>query len=531
LRLVAIESTNNAQFVAIGDINVFVTDSIPARVANGGRWGLTLDFPLVPVGVFVNPISGNVVTFSSWRHNDFDKDSNNKTTFTATWDRRNEKITDKQIENTHHDMFCPGMSFDQNGRMIITGGSTAYETSIYDSAKNEWSEGGQLAIERGYQGQSFVPNGKTFLIGGSWAGQGKGNKNGEIYDPATKKWKELTGCPAKRIEMSSDPEGEGRWDYHVWMFGWKKDSIFHAGPAKTMHWITTSDNGAIKDAGTREADGLADGDAVCGITSMYDAENGLILTAGGAPQYQYWKGGPEKKTPQGQPATNNAFIIKLGDPNTNVTVKKAGQMKFKRAFANAVTLPNGETFVVGGQERGEPFYEETWQAVPEIYSPETRTWREAAQHSTPRVYHSFALLLPDATVLVGGGGLHREPTNHFDAQIYYPPYLLKSDGESAATRPKINSAATSVKVGETLTITTDIAVDGASLVRFSGATHSLNNDQRRIKLNPVKVNAVDLKYTVNIPESTGVALPGYWMLFVIANGVPSVSQSVQIRIA
>ena len=92
-----------------------------------------------------------------------------------------------------------------------------------------------------------------------------------------------------------------------------------------MHWITTSDNGTIKTAGTREADGIADGDAVCGITSMYDAENGLILTAGGAggaPQYHYWRGGPDRKDPQGKPVTNNAFIIKPGDPDASVTLQR-----------------------------------------------------------------------------------------------------------------------------------------------------------------------------------------------------------------
>ncbi len=44
----------------------------------------------------------------------------------------------------------------------------------------------------------------------------------------------------------------------------------------------------------------------------------------------------------------------------------------------------------------------------------------------PRLYHGNALLLPDATVLVFGGGAPA-PTGvagNLNAEIYYPPYLF-----------------------------------------------------------------------------------------------------------
>jgi galactose oxidase len=137
VRLVALEATNNANFVAISDLSVFVMDSIPDPVPNGGIWGITLNFPIVPVGAFVNPISGNVVTFSSYRHDGFDQNPNPATTLTATWDRGKKKISNRRIENTKHDMFCPGTSFNESGHMTITGGSTNFRTSIYDSSKSK----------------------------------------------------------------------------------------------------------------------------------------------------------------------------------------------------------------------------------------------------------------------------------------------------------------------------------------------------------------------------------------------------------
>ena len=208
-------------------------------------------------------------------------------------------------------------------------------------------------------------------------------------------------------------------------------------------------------------------------------------------------------------------------------------MKYQRIFANAVILPNGETFVVGGQVQGEPFHDETWQAVPEIYSPATKTWREVARHSTPRVYHSWAMLLPDASVIVGGGGLSRNMlTDHYNAQIYQPAYLFESNGKTLVKRPNIKTIdAQKYLVGGKITITTDVPVDAASLIRYSATTHTVNNDLRRIKLTPTAVgNAADKTYTVQIPGDPGVTLPGYWMLFVLAKGVPSHAETVQILI-
>ena len=40
----------------------------------------------------------------------------------------------------------------------------------------------------------------------------------------------------------------------------------------------------------------------------------------------------------------------------------------------------------------------------EIWDPDTGKWSVGAKGGRPRLYHSLALLLPDASVLVGGGG-------------------------------------------------------------------------------------------------------------------------------
>ena len=517
------------QFIRIAKLSVWSTNSSTLPPPELGRWGPTIDFPLVPVGVFIDPPSGKVISFSSYAHDKFSQDGTDKTTLTATWDPTTEIVSQRVVRNTKHDMFWPGMAFDVDGRMVISGGETSYKSSIYNPEKEEWEAAGLMNIARGYQGSTTCGDGRIFVIGGSWSpdAQKRGSRSGEIFDPKIRKWSVLDNCSATPIETTEDWEKLYRADNHIWLQGWKDKSVFHAGPAKDMHWITINgEKAAILDAGRRGTDR----DAMCGVAAMYDAVDGKILAAGGAPQYKYKD---KEGVIRGSIASNNSFIITLGKVNNTVDVKTAGGgMNYKRIFHHAVILPNGETFVVGGQIEGQAFTDTTAQLVPEIYSPTRDTWTAMAPHSIIRTYHSFGLLLADATVLVGGGGLCGVcKVNHFDAQIYTPPYLLTSNGD-LAERPLITEVSpTSVRPGDSLIITSNSDVTAASLVRYGGATHGLNNDQRRIELKLQKSNKT-FQHSASIPSDGGIAIPGYWMLFIFdASGVPSKAKNVQIQVA
>ena len=518
----------------------------------------------MPVTAFLDPKNQKLITMASKEPDRFWGDSQPNQTVSATWDPESGKIRQEIVSITEHDLFCPGTSLDQDGRAIFTGGSSPDKFTIYSPDSQTWFTPKDLTTQkpitinmsRGYQGQTFLPNGKTFMIGGTWSGGGD-DKHGEIYDPATRKWSLLPGIPASYIKMDNvtipdcDPHNKTNkqdcvvdaWrQHHAWLFAWKNSSIFHAGPSKQMNWFFPgSAPGERKDAGKRADHNqtFADTDAVSGVTAMYDAEAGTILTAGGAPNYHYWRKVDNKTNyPEHRnESTRNAFEINIGNVyvGTKVKPKKLEDMHHQRIFANAVILPTGETLVVGGQIQGEPFYDETWQSTPEIYDPMTGHWREVAPHSTPRVYHSWALLRPDASVLVGGSGLSRPESDHYDAQIYYPPYLFNPDDKTLARRPKIEGVDKQDKVykaGETIVVTVgfdfDAATTTASLLRYSAATHALNNDIRRIKLTPKPVSGMARKFEVVIPRDTGVTLPGYWMLFVLVKGVPSHAQTIKI---
>ncbi|KAI9667959.1 MAG: hypothetical protein M1821_000779 [Bathelium mastoideum] len=525
VRLLATSANEDKQSIGIAELDIWAVTSLPDPTGEG-KWGPTIDFPLVPVGAFIDPVSGNVVSFSSDSHDGNGCGGKPDTTWTAIWDRTNKSVSQKLIEDTKHNMFCPGMAFDVNGSMIITGGATASKTSTFNAANKSWNTLREMNIPRGYQGSTTCADGSIFVIGGSWSPDSStGGRFGELYDPSLNKWQRLDECRSGLIETKTDTHRAYRADNHVWLFGWKEKMIFHAGPAAEMHWINTARKGAMTAAGIREVNA-----AMCGNAVMYDAAAGKILTAGGAPQYEvnYRNDydGRDDRNPASKSASSNASIITLSNVNANVSVASAGGgMHFPRTFSSAVILPNGDTFVAGGQEVGQPFTDDTAEFRPEIYSPKTDKWQVMAKNSIPRTYHSFGLLLRDATVLVGGGGLSSLPTNHLNAQIFTPPYLLTSHA-----RPVIKKLFTNkVHLGATLTFVADNAVADASLIRYGGATHTVNNDQRRIKLTPATSGNVQFQYNVQIPADAGIAIPGYWMLFVMNDaGVPSEASTVLI---
>ncbi|KAI6762479.1 hypothetical protein HG530_008459 [Fusarium avenaceum] len=512
VRLVAVTEANNQPWTSIAEINVFKADSYTKPQIGIGSWGPTLDFPIVPVAAAIEPTSGKVLVWSSYRNDAFGG-SPGGVTLTSTWDPSTNVISQRTVTVTKHDMFCPGISLDGTGQIVVTGGNDAQKTSLYDSASDDWIPGPDMKIARGYQSSATLSNGRVFTIGGSWSG-GQFEKNGEVYDPSSKTWTSLPGALVKPM-LTADKQGIYRADNHAWLFGWKKGSVFQAGPSTAMNWYYTNGNGDVKSAGNRQSDRGTAPDAMCGNSVMYDAAKGKILTFGGSPDYQ------------DSDATTNAHIITIDEPgSTPKTVFASNGLYYARTFHTSVVLPDGSVFITGGQQRGVPFADTTPQLTPELYVPDADTFYKQQPNSIVRVYHSISLLLPDGRVFNGGGGLCGDcTTNHFDAQIFTPNYLYNNDG-TLATRPKITKVSTkSVKVGGKVTISTNGTIKQASLVRYSTATHTVNTDQRRVPLS--LTNTGGNNYSFQLSNDSGIVLPGYWMLFVMNSaGVPSVATSL-----
>ncbi|MFG2982269.1 discoidin domain-containing protein [Streptomyces sp. NPDC048258] len=497
---VTTEAGGRGPWTSAGEIRL----SGPASPAVHGTWDRITGFPLVPVATAALP-GDKLLAWSAYAVDRFG--GSNGYTQTAILDLKTGKVTQRRIDNTGHDMFCPGIAMLADGRVLVTGGSNAEKASIYDPATNTWSATTSMNIARGYQAMTLLSTGEAFVLGGSWSGTA-GDKAGEVWSPDTRTWRTLPGVPATPA-LTADPAGPYRADNHMWLHATSGGKVLQLGPSKQMNWISTAGQGSITAAGTR-ADSQ---DAMTGNAVSYDI--GKLLTLGGSPAYE--------KTP----ATRRAYTVGISG-SSQVQAARTGDMEYARGFSNSVVLPDGKVAVFGGQSYPVPFSDATSVLTPELWDPSTGGFTPLATMAIPRNYHSVANLLPDGRIFSGGGGLCGDcATNHPDGAVFTPPYLLNADG-SPKPRPAITGGVPSrTTPGASLTVSTQTPVASFVLMRAAAATHSTDNDQRRVPL--VSTATGSGAYTVSIPADPGVVLPGTYMLFALdAQGVPSIAQFVTI---
>ena len=216
------EAGNRGPWTSAAEINVLQ----PANPSKG-VWSAPITVPLVPAAAAVVPSTGKVLMWAAKNADLFSPGGGN--TDTSTFDPSNRNVDALVTSNTGHDMFCPGISLDKDGKVVVTGGNDSPKTSIYNAGS--WSGAPNMNMSRGYQAQTTLSNGKIFTIGGSWSGTKNVMKNGEIYDGVS--WQRLDGCTVSSM-LTADkdsPADNPNWrrDNHGWLFGYKDGSVFQAG--------------------------------------------------------------------------------------------------------------------------------------------------------------------------------------------------------------------------------------------------------------------------------------------------------------
>jgi len=186
-----------------------------------------------------------------------------------------------------------------------------------------------------------------------------------------------------------------------------------------------------------------------------------------------------------------------------------------------------------------------------MFDPATGKVQVLGATTVPLRDHTTMVLLPDATVLVGGSDrsnmLPRDlapvpggaPTDDRDSgvpvfSVYKPPYLFKGP------RPVIEEAPEEIKYGSKF----EVEVSGVSgdvgsvaLVMPSPQTHKWDWGNRYVKLSfkakkeKKKKGEGVYELKVSAPAQPGLALPGYYMLFVLSEeGVPSEAKLVHFSV-
>lgn len=481
-----------------------------------GQWGPVIPFEIVPVAV-ANLPDGRLITWSSQFPNTW-LAAGTGMTYTQLFDPATDNTLPSTVTQTDHDMFCPGINNLSDGRILSAGGTTSERTSIYDPVTNVWSEAADMNVPRGYQGNVTLSDGSVFTVGGSWDAGPDGSKNAELWTQETG-WVYLPGIASDDFlyntnDRAFEYEGVFRLDNHVWLWPAPNGKLFQAGPGEEMHWIDVVGNngtGSWVSAGQRADDTYS----MKGTTVMFDT--GRILKVGGSRSYD-----------SNTPAKERSFVIDINGTYGSIpaVTETANTLEFARTMHNSTVLPNGEVLVTGGLDHAETFTDVGAALTAEIYNPVTNSWRSVAGMATPRTYHSVAILMLDGRVFVGGGGLcDNTPgcVNNDNAEIYSPPYLFDGSG-NLATRPEIMTVPATADYNSNISVTTDTNVTEFSLIRFSAATHSTNNEQRRIPL----TTTGGTSHSLTIPDRN-LLPPGYYMLFALdANGVPSEAKAIQI---
>ncbi|WP_255251888.1 galactose oxidase-like domain-containing protein [Nitrosomonas ureae] len=219
-----------------------------------------------------------------------------------------------------------------------------------------------------------------------------------------------------------------------------------------------------------------------------------------------------------------AVIVDLNDP-VKPAVFAAGYLAKDRQFGTATVLANGQVWVNGGSSTGNDLVGAALDT--ELWDPDTNTWKTVASAATARLYHSASLLLLDGTVITGGGGA-QGPLTQLNGEIYYPPYLFKTDGSGEfALRPDIIDAPTTlVNWDQQFSVEASESIARVTLVRAGAVTHAFNQETRFFDL-PVSETANIV--TVQSPASPNLAPPGFYLLFVWnASGVPSIARIIQL---
>jgi hypothetical protein len=480
-----------AALLLIAGLGTDTPNLVLAQAGTQGQWRtLANQVPINPVHValmrdgkvLIVAGSGNVATETNFQ--------------AAVWDPATETFATQTLE---WDMFCNGMVTLHDGRVFINGGNLQYDpffgeprNAVFDPMTGVFTDVENMAHGRWYPTTTTLGDGRVMTFSGLRETGGT-NTSVEIYTVGSGWSQEYpagwTPPLYPRMHLSTD----GR--------------VFYAGSTRSSRFFNPS-NGTWTPiiATTNYSGSRSYGTSVLLPLTLANNYRPRVMIFGG-----------------GNPATATTEIIDLSAATPQWQF--GPPMTQPRIQLNATLLPNGRVLATGGSRNDEDAL--TASLNGDLYDPVSNTFGPAGANAFPRLYHSNALLLPDATVLLSGGNPQRgnyEPR----FEIYSPAYLFTGSG-APAVRPTITGITpVAVSYASPFQVQTPDAANIASvvLVRPGTPTHAFDMDQRLVEL---AFTAGSGLLNVTAPPNGNIAPPGYYMLFVLnTSGVPSVARFVKI---
>jgi len=472
--------------------------------ATRGMFGPVLPWPFIPIHMGLLP-DGRVMNYGS-------TDPQTGAIYYDVWDPSRGGGGDAHLilpNQTNTDILCSGLGLLTDGRLLITGGDTTIgdvrnfainKVNIFDPVQNVLIPFRDMLYARWYPSVVPLPDGTDLIVGGigHQAGQDPTVLTGvtvpELYSPATG----LTALP------DADNGGTVDW-YYPRVFVGPSGTIYDLDLSGTISTYATDGTGGFQTLGTFLPPNLGDEPTV-----MFAPGRLLSIRAA--------------DTMTDTTQTHTVDIVDLTGAQPVVT--PVDSVPGGRNWANATILADGKVFVNGGSGEDNQLVRVSYDSY--IWDPATGGWTLGGTATNFRLYHSTALLLPDGSVLTGGGG-SPGPVDNLNAEIYYPPYLYSKDGSgSPVPRPTIVSASALVQAGQRISLTMG-AVDPVSrvtLLRMGAVTHSNNVQQRFFDLT---FSQSGTAVTAQLPNNGNNLLPGFYLIFAFnAGGTPSVAQVTHV---
>jgi hypothetical protein len=454
--------------------------------STSGQWAAPVTWPIVAVNAALLP-TGEIL---AWDGQDFGNQA-------RVWNPATGTFT--SVPNSLTNMFCSGQCLLPDGRALVVGGHIGAhvglpDTNIFNPATRTWSKVAPMAVGRWYPTVTALPDGRMLVTSGEIDCGGCFAPIPEVYDPQFDHWTQLTGASQS-------------FPYYPHMFVLSDGRVLAA--ASTEAPIVSR----VLNIATQTWS-VVDPTAVDGGSSAMYAP-GKILKSGRSVD-------PDQPV---IPSTATTYVLDMSQPTPRW--RQTAPMNFARTFHTLTVLPDGTVLATGGGPTTDAIGVDNAVFAIELWSPATETWTTLASMQRPRLYHSDALLLPDARVLVLGGGRFNGggtfPTDQLSSEIFSPPYLFKGP------RPVITSAPTTATYGASISVQTPDAasIGSVSLIRIGSVTHSFNTSQY---IAPLQFTAGGGTLSVQTPANANLAPPGHYMLFILnTNGVPSVASIVQLQ--
>ncbi len=465
-----------------------------STASTAGVFGAPVTWPLIPIHVVLLP-DGRVMSYGTTAAG-----KQGAMLIYDVWDPTLGTDANSHLtlpNSTSTDIFCGTQSVMLNGQVLTSGGdltvngarnSANNTTTIFTPASNSIAPNTAMTYARWYATLLGLPDGTLAVFGGR---QNVGQltpiipvPTPEIYNPSLGTWTQLSGA------TSTAAFGANWWYPRV-----------HVAPGGKI-FVLNSTNGRMFYLST------ANGGSITASTVTAPTGNIALPTIPFAPGKLL-------------SVRSNQQVIVVDYSTSTPVVTATDPIDQVRFWASGTVMADGRVVVTGGSQVANKLTGVDYQA--QIWDPKTGHWTAGASATKPRLYHSNAMLLPDASVLTGGGGAPGPLTN-LNAEIYYPPYLYNADG-TPATRPTLASTdLSSYDPGATLTATvgpTD-TISRMTLVRTGSSTHANNVDQRFIELSFTQTGQ---SLVTTLPADNTVLVPVYYMLFVINSaGVPSIAK-------